>query len=428
MLRKSVLPMLAALVGLGMMGGRALADEVIAADLDTKPTGGIHAMMPQKVKLSPTKPALVTREPSYTGQPFYGVISLGDAKNNQIVVVFLATFAGNPPRLIVDSNGDGDLTNDPVVALQRTPVRVQAASAGNEDVHQTSELRAIAPVIARYNLTGRAGQVQSTLEFTLFGDDLYYNREYSREGKITLNGHTYQIALVDQGVDGRFDSFKHDEDDPARVTLLIDRNNTGHFDLKHDAFDAAKPFRLGGSVYEVASINPRGTHITMEKSNKHIKGSATPADLKVGNETIAFDAQTTDGRTVHFPDDYKGKIVLLDFWATWCPPCRDEAPIVAQTYQAYHSKGFEILGISLDQANQLQTLNAFTRQFGMPWPEVYDGGFWNAEIAKLYGIDAIPMAYLIDGDTGKILAMGDDIRGNGLAGAIEQALESKQAR
>lgn len=99
-----------------------------------------------------------------------------------------------------------------------------------------------------------------------------------------------------------------------------------------------------------------------------------------------------------------------------------------RAYQAYHNKGFDILGISLDQANQLRTLTSYLQQFGMPWPEVYDGGFWDAEIAKLYGIQAIPQEFLVDGDTGKILAMGDSLRGEGLAGAIEQALQNRQSR
>ncbi len=435
----SVAGMICALgAGLLLGGGSARADEVIGADLDTRPTGGVHAMVPQKVKLSPTKPAGVAREPAYRGQPQYGVIKLGDGKNNQIVVVLQPGRGANDPILFVDSNGDGDLTNDTPVPLTRRPAHPRTVADGEKApgealdqptvVGQPNELRALVPVTVHYNLTGRAGQVESTLEFTLLGDDLYYNREYAREGKITLNDHTYRIALIDQGLDGRFDTFKHEEDEPARVTLLIDRSNTGHFNLRRDAFDAAKPFRLGGAVYEVTSINARGTHITLERSKKNVHSNVTAADLKVGGDVIDFEAQTLDGKTVHFPDDYKGKIVLLDFWATWCPPCREEEPYIVRAYQAYHNKGFDILGISLDQANQLRTLTSYLQQFGMPWPEVYDGGFWDAEIAKLYGIQAIPQEFLVDGDTGKILAMGDSLRGEGLAGAIEQALQNRQSR
>jgi thiol-disulfide isomerase/thioredoxin len=413
--------------------GKARADEVVTADLETKPTGGIHAMMPLKVKLSPTKPAGVTREPAYSGQPSYGVLTLGDAKNNQIVVALVPARGENSPHLFVDSNGDGDLTNDPPVMLasaSASPTTDGPHASGDTQTQPgaAGELRAVVPVTVRYNLTGRAGQVESTLEFTLLGSDLYVNREYSREGKITLNGRSYRVALVDQGVDGRFDAFKHEEDDPPRVTLLIDRSNTGRFNLRRDAFDASKPFRLGAAVYEVTSINVRGTHLTLQKSNKHVRGTVTATDLKVGNDAIDFDAERIDSKTVHFPDDYSGKIVLLDFWATWDPNSRSEVPYLVSAYQTYHDRGFDILGVSLDQANQLERVIGFARQFGMVWPEVYDGQYVNAEVARLYDIRALPSLFLVDGDTGQVLAMGKALVGQGLVGAIEQALQNRKTR
>jgi thiol-disulfide isomerase/thioredoxin len=68
-----------------------------------------------------------------------------------------------------------------------------------------------------------------------------------------------------------------------------------------------------------------------------------------GQKAPAFQTKTVDGKTVNFPADYKGKLVLLDFWATWCPPCRAELPNVISAYNQYHDKGFEIVSVSLDQ-------------------------------------------------------------------------------
>src|SRR5712675_891831 len=99
------------------------------------------------------------------------------------------------------------------------------------------------------------------------------------------------------------------------------------------------------------------------------------ANYTVGGKAPAFEAKSTDGKTIKFPEDYKGKVVLLDFWATWCGPCRSEMPNVVSSYEKLHEQGFEILGISLDRDNQGDKLAAYTRDNKMPWPQVYDGRF-----------------------------------------------------
>jgi thiol-disulfide isomerase/thioredoxin len=129
---------------------------------------------------------------------------------------------------------------------------------------------------------------------------------------------------------------------------------------------------------------------------------------------LPFKAVDIDARPLSFPSDYKGRVVMLDFWATWCGPCVGEAPGLVAAYSKYHDRGFEVLGISLDQAGSLERLRAFTAEYGMTWRQVYDGKFWQARIARFYRVDSIPRAYLVDGDTGKILASGDSLRGAAL--------------
>jgi len=133
-----------------------------------------------------------------------------------------------------------------------------------------------------------------------------------------------------------------------------------------------------------------------------------------------FAEQDLDGKPLSVAG-YKGKVVMIDFWATWCPPCRAEIPNVVKAYEKYHDQGFEIIGISLDRAADRETLVNFTKTNKMPWRQYFDGGYWTNKLAVKYGIQSIPAAFLLDRD-GKIVAKGEDVRGEALEPAVAKAL------
>ena len=115
--------------------------------------------------------------------------------------------------------------------------------------------------------------------------------------------------------------------------------------------------------------------------------------------------------------DFKGRYVLLDFWASWCGPCRAENPNVVKAYNQYKDKNFTVLSVSLDQPGKKEAwLNAIKKD-GLTWTQVSDLQFWNNAAAKQYGIRAIPQNFLID-PTGKIVAK--NLRGEALTKKLEE--------
>ena len=116
--------------------------------------------------------------------------------------------------------------------------------------------------------------------------------------------------------------------------------------------------------------------------------------LAVGSKPIPFEVKDTDGHVINFVDGYKGKVVLLDFWATWCGPCRVDMPHVIDVYKKQHKNGFEIVGISLDRSRE--ALDRYVDANNMDWPQYFDGKYWQNEIAMKYMVRQIPTSFLID--------------------------------
>jgi thiol-disulfide isomerase/thioredoxin len=141
--------------------------------------------------------------------------------------------------------------------------------------------------------------------------------------------------------------------------------------------------------------------------------------LVVGNPFPDFQEKDLDGKPLSV-SRFKGKVLLVDFWATWCGPCRVELPNVIATYEKHHKNGFEILGISLDQDEQ--AMKKFLASNKMTWPQYFDGLGWQTKLAGQYGVNSIPATYLLDAQ-GIIIAR--DLRGDDLEEAVAAALKKK---
>ncbi len=138
--------------------------------------------------------------------------------------------------------------------------------------------------------------------------------------------------------------------------------------------------------------------------------------LAKGKIAPDFEELTTDGKTKMKLSDLKGKVVLIDFWASWCGPCRAENPNVVKTYAKYKDAGFTVMSVSLD-SDKTKWLSAIEKD-GLVWPNhVSDLGGWNSKVAQQYGVRSIPLTILIDQE-GKIV--NTNLRGPALETELQK--------
>ncbi|MCK6484178.1 MAG: TlpA family protein disulfide reductase [Phycisphaerae bacterium] len=149
--------------------------------------------------------------------------------------------------------------------------------------------------------------------------------------------------------------------------------------------------------------------------------ASAPARFQVPH----FGGLTLDGEWIEFPDSFRDRLVLVVVWASWCPHCRKELPYWKQAYDAYHDRGFELLGISVDASRRRteEQLREFLATNDIRWPQIYQDA---QNLSLMLAADYLPMIYLVDGRTGRTIAAENELRLTRLSRVLARELPRRR--
>jgi thiol-disulfide isomerase/thioredoxin len=227
--------------------------------------------------------------------------------------------------------------------------------------------------------------------------------------------NTKGMAVQDEFVAKRNQFIDEMDDTPALYITLQDI-----YDPIGD-IEQVKKINKATNKYMPNSMFSEQTNALLTQAEQQIayteQQNASQGAVAIGNAAPDLSFPTPNGQMLSL-SSLKGKVVLLDFWASWCKPCRMENPNVVNLYNQYKDKGFTVYSVSLDN-NKQKWVNAIEAD-GLAWPNhVSDLGGWNSMPAAIYGVNSIPQTYLI-GTDGTIIAK--DLRGEDLANKLKEIL------
>jgi thiol-disulfide isomerase/thioredoxin len=207
---------------------------------------------------------------------------------------------------------------------------------------------------------------------------------------------------------------------------FIETNNNSDFSLYIlDGLTSQKGFdlELADSAFKTieTSIKTKNesNQLISNRIKQKIESSPNKGKIKIGMQAPDFSAPNPEGKQVTL-SDIKGKVTIVDFWASWCKPCRIENPNLVKLYDKYHSKGLEIISVSLERGNQKGFWIEAIKKDQLRWYNVSNLKFWQDPIAQTYSVNSIPATFILD-ENGVLIA--ERLRGAELEAKIKNLLE-----
>jgi len=310
-------------------------------------------------RLYPSLERPLKRQGPEPAMSLFGVLKLG---GDEYPLMF-AVLTDNTPYLAVDLDGDG--------VLSATEGRRGSPVSEEEWLWHLS-----------FTVHGRPYEL--SIVWPAGRGFLFLIGQTPMKGELKLDGKAYTIVLVDADVNGNYN------DEADFYVVDVDGDGVLHGDEgEHEVFSLEEPFTIGETSFRLAEVSPDGSTVRVVPTEY----VPPKVPLYIGAEAPDFSFESLQGEEISL-SQYRGKVVLLDFWASWCLPCVVAMPKMKSLYEAYHDEGLEIIGINLDLSRE-QALD-FVQHFELPWPQYWDGKGYDSELAVLFRVKAIPMLYLID--------------------------------
>jgi len=207
---------------------------------------------------------------------------------------------------------------------------------------------------------------------------------------------------------------------------FIEENNDSDFSLFIlDGLTSQKGFdlELAAKAYKKIEASIKTKNETNQQISNRIKekieSNPNKAKIKIGMKAPDFSAPNPEGKQITL-SEIKGKVTIVDFWASWCKPCRIENPNLVKLYDKYHSKGLEIISVSLERGNQKAFWIEAIKKDQLSWYNVSNLKFWQDPIAQAYSVNSIPATFILD-ENGTLIA--ERLRGAELEAKIKSLLE-----